>query len=289
MGDGPKWQQDWGLIGNNPGVGLRPRNTDARIDSQMFVLQGNDENIHPSDLDGEGDLNADYAVRVNKFLAAYQKTPAPAAGNGDHAFKGYEAFDPKVTLGNCGKFPYGYVGKKVTPCIFFKLNNIWGWEPKPVKCATNNDALEPEIDAEDGLPKDLCPDSLKEHMNSAAGKGVVDDSIFIDCRGRNVADQEALADRSPTSQRPGRCPSSTSPTWARGTKSTRRLATTLPLWPSRWTPPPRASWCTWSAAPTTAASSTTRRTSLVSSNSKSKSCKERSSAQLQIQLLADFV
>merc|ERR1712122_46018 len=81
----------------------------------------------------------------------------------------------------------------VTPCIFFKLNNIWGWEPKPVKCATNNDALEPEIDAEDGLPKDLCPDSLKAHMNSAAGKGVVDDSIFIDCRGRNVADQEALA------------------------------------------------------------------------------------------------
>ena len=52
----------------------------------------------------------------------------------------------------------------------------------------------------------------------------------------------------------------------------------------RWTPPPRASWCTWSAAPTTAASSTTRRTSLVSFSSKSKSCKKRSSAQLQIQL-----
>merc|ERR1711872_283530 len=155
--DGPKWQQDWGLIGNNPGVGLRPRNTDARIDSQMFVLQGNDENIHPSDLDGECDLNADYAVRVNKFLAAYEKTPAPAAGNGDHAFKGYEAFNPKVTLGDCGKFPYGYVGKKVTPCIFFKLNNIWGWEPKPVKCATNNDALEPEIDAEEALPIKYFP------------------------------------------------------------------------------------------------------------------------------------
>merc|ERR1711971_459776 len=28
---GPKWQQDWGLIGKNPGVGLRPRNTDERI------------------------------------------------------------------------------------------------------------------------------------------------------------------------------------------------------------------------------------------------------------------
>ena len=39
----------------------------------------------------QGDLNADYAVRVKKFLAAYEKTPAPAAGYGDHAFKGYEA------------------------------------------------------------------------------------------------------------------------------------------------------------------------------------------------------
>ena len=126
--DGPKWQQDWGLIGSNPGVrilsmdllfliflfssfsnfphflissfsyflfgstshywnpsnrkkvlltqlGLRPRNTDDRIDSQMFVLkvefisflflnisdvhfkcsivQQGDQNEHPSNLDGE--------------------------------------------------------------------------------------------------------------------------------------------------------------------------------------------------------------------------------------------
>ena len=53
-----------------------------------------------------------------------------------------------------------------------------------MKCATNNDAPEPEIDAEDGLPKDLCPDSLKAHMNSAAGKGVVDDSILINLQGQ---------------------------------------------------------------------------------------------------------
>ena len=32
-----------------------------------------------------------WPVRVKKFLAAYEKTPAPAAGYGDHALKGYEA------------------------------------------------------------------------------------------------------------------------------------------------------------------------------------------------------
>merc|ERR1712203_995127 len=82
---GPRWQQDWGLIGKNPGLGLRPRNTDERIDSQMFVLQGGDKNIHPSDMDGECDLNADYAVRVQKFLEMYEKKLAPEVPGPDPA------------------------------------------------------------------------------------------------------------------------------------------------------------------------------------------------------------
>merc|ERR1712037_634303 len=110
---GPKWQQDWGLIGKNPGLGLRPRNTDERIDSQMFVLKKGDKNINPSEPSGEGDLNADPANPL---------------------FKGYQKFDYKKVLGSCGGFPFGYVGETVKPCIFFKLNNIWGWEPKPVQC-----------------------------------------------------------------------------------------------------------------------------------------------------------
>ena len=40
--------------------------------------------------DDQGDLNADYAVRVSKFLEAYEKTPAPAAGDGEYGFKGYQ-------------------------------------------------------------------------------------------------------------------------------------------------------------------------------------------------------
>jgi len=186
---GPKWQQDWGLIGKNPGVGLRPRNTDERIDSQMFVLKKGDTNIHPSDLDGEGDLNADYAVRVSKFFEMYKKTLAPAVPGPDPAkplFKGYQKFDTSV-LGSCGDFPYGYVGEEVKPCIFFKLNNIWGWDPKPVQCGDPEKIFEG-----DGEPFDECPATLTAHLASDAAKEAKGESIWIDCNGRNPADKEAV-------------------------------------------------------------------------------------------------
>jgi len=185
---GPKWQQDWGLIGKNPGLGLRPRNTDERIDSQMFVLKRNDTNTHPSDLDGEGDLNADYVVRVENFLEMYKKKLAPAVPGPDPAkplFRGYKEFN-LGELGDCGSSPFGYIGTKVKPCIFFKLNNIWGWEPKPVQCG------DPEKIADDGEKFDFCPETLKKHMESPAAKEAKGDSIWIDCNGRNAADQETV-------------------------------------------------------------------------------------------------
>jgi len=190
---GPKWQQDWGLIGKNPGLGLRPRNTDERIDSQMFVLKKGDKNINPSEPSGEGDLNADYAVRVTNFLKMYEKKLAPEVPNpadpANPLFKGYQKFDYKTVLGSCGGFPFGYVGETVKPCIFFKLNNIWGWEPKPVQCG------DPKEVAADGELFDLCPSTLAKHMNSSAAKEAKGENIWIDCNGRNAADQEAVEGR----------------------------------------------------------------------------------------------
>lgn len=171
VADGPKWQQGGSLIGVNPGVGLRPRNQDSLIDSQMFVLQDGEESEHPSHPDGEGALNADYAERVRKFLTVYDKPTS----------EGYEPF-VTGTLDVCGTFPYGYVGKEVAPCIFFKLNNIWGWEPKPVECG------DPAENGEDGNPMDVCPESLVDHIASQQSP----ENVYIDCNGRNAADQEQL-------------------------------------------------------------------------------------------------
>jgi len=178
---GPRWKLDSGLIGKNPGVGLRPRNSDSRIDSQMFVLTDGDTNIYPSHPEGEGDLNADYARRVQKFMALYQKDPSPA----QEGFPGYQRFDPS-SLGDCGTFPYGYVAKgqgKVKPCIFIKLNNIWNWNPEKVACNTTANFDEEK--------EDLCPDAFKEFKEAQPDQ----ENIWIDCNGRNAADQEQLEGR----------------------------------------------------------------------------------------------
>jgi sodium/potassium-transporting ATPase subunit beta len=180
---GPKWLKDEGMIGNNPGVGLRPRSTDKRIDSQMFVLKEGDKSPFPSEPTGEGDLNADYAERVNQFFKVYDKRVSTQVVGRQH---GYTAFSPKDSLGDCGVPPYGYVGEKVTPCIFIKLNNIWGWNPKPVECGN------PNTKGTDGNPMDECSKGLLAHFANGTISGNHADSIFIDCNGRGAADKEAL-------------------------------------------------------------------------------------------------
>lgn len=73
--------------------------------------------------DGECDKNACYAVRMRKFLEAYDKP----------AMTGYQAFDPAAELGpTCGAFPYGFTGSNVKPCIVVKFNKIWDWTPTPI-------------------------------------------------------------------------------------------------------------------------------------------------------------
>lgn len=185
--EGPRWISDNGLIGKNPGVGLRPRNTDARIDSQMFVLKAGDTSGYMSERQGEGDLNADYAERVNQFFTVYQKKVAQKKGS----FPGYKAFVPATTLGPCGTAPYGYVGNTIAPCIFFKLNNIWGWEPKPVECASAFGNGKDEMGA-DGQPKDDCPPAVLKHLTSKVARDAGVQNIWIDCKGRYAADQETL-------------------------------------------------------------------------------------------------
>ena len=68
---------------------------------------------------------------------------------------------------------------QVKPCIFFKLNNIWGWDPKPVQCGDPEKIFEG-----DGEPFDECPATLTAHLASDAAKEAKGESIWIDCNGR---------------------------------------------------------------------------------------------------------
>ena len=131
----------------------------------IWIFQGNDENIHPSDLDGEVSRLQYFRFLGRNLLKTFWKwkllghfenvivratwmPTMPFASTSSwpptrrppllplvmattlsrdtrwakEAFISVnslkvtfsaQAFDPKVTLGDCGKFPYGYVGKKV--------------------------------------------------------------------------------------------------------------------------------------------------------------------------------
>jgi len=181
---GPKWSLRESLIGTNPGVGLRPHNSDKRIDSQMFVLKKSETSMIPSnegkDSEGEGDLNADYAARMRKFLGVYNN---PAEGN-------YKSFDVKTKdspLGDCRHFPYGYVASdsrsSPSPCIFIKFNKIWGWDPKDLDSLDEDPRFFMD-EYEGGFPKAV--------IDKYNANGVGKKDIIVNCHGRYPADEEAL-------------------------------------------------------------------------------------------------
>eukprot|EP00091_Calanus_sinicus_P000327 TRINITY_DN1025_c0_g1_i6.p1 TRINITY_DN1025_c0_g1~~TRINITY_DN1025_c0_g1_i6.p1 ORF type:complete len:345 (-),score=115.46 TRINITY_DN1025_c0_g1_i6:77-1111(-) len=183
---GPKWTLDSSRIGSNPGVGLRPRPTDQRIDSQMFFLKESCSNMTSSE-GGEGDLNIDYAVRMKNNIEKYYGTQDGVEelqlceenilrNPGEPACK----FDFEE-LGACKDYPYGFVNQgedtHINPCIFLKLNKIYDWQPTPIL---------PE-NLEDDEYNDMT-DELKEIIKNAEDPN----QIWFDCEGRFAADKEAL-------------------------------------------------------------------------------------------------
>jgi len=185
---GPKWQQDWGLIGKNPGVGIRPAPPDEMIDSQMFFLKKSDNNMESSE-GGEGHLNIDYAVRMeNNFKKYYNVAddghPLQLCGENTLRKEGDLAcqFD-MAQLGDCQNFPYGFVTEgeegNINPCIFLKLNKIYGWEPTPLTWET--------IEKYPSDYEDMT-DELKEIIKNTEDP----DQIWMDCKGRYAADKEVL-------------------------------------------------------------------------------------------------
>jgi len=199
----PRWTLDASIIGSNPGVGLRPSSSDERIDSSMFALEVGSTDNQPTDENGEGDKNIDFAKRAEKFLAQYSNTTnlvncvdnkRPDGQDGKSCI-----FDPTVELGTCADYPYGYVLPKasldgqsgynpgfVKPCLFLKLNKIFGWEPTPITC--NNEKC---ANLQDEKYKKMS-NGLKNRIAANYAENDTD-YVYIDCFGRYAADQEALS------------------------------------------------------------------------------------------------
>jgi len=182
----PKWTLDGSLIGGHPGVGMKPGMTTERVDSSLYVMAAGSEDEVPTNDDGEGDKNVDYAVRLQKFFERYDNT----TGLVDCEDEPNEArsrdqdgciFDTKV-LDVCARFPYGYVVNLDThnyaqPCMAIKLNKVFDWIPTPVK---KEDLQNAEYE--------LMSDNLKKRIE----KSIDPNFVWIECNGRYPADREAI-------------------------------------------------------------------------------------------------
>jgi len=157
----PKWQTGESLIGKSPGMGMRPIQTEKLIDSSIISYLANSEKDVKLD-DGtmiqgwEGWVN-----RTKDFLGTYNTAETD----------GVKVFN-NASLGVCAKGNFGYDEGK--PCVFLKLNKIFG--------------LEHDYYQQHGkFPKDM-PEDLQKHINGTAGK-----YVWVDCRPEYPADIEALA------------------------------------------------------------------------------------------------
>jgi len=165
------------------GLQVRPRSTS----SGMIVLRQGDTNAHPSQLDGEGDLNADYVARTEKFLETYSDTRMgkrmnDKTGNEER----YPVFHLHM-LGECNRDEnYGYVvtdpREMVQPCVFIELNPIAGWAPEPYNCQAEK--------AKGYHSEAPCLPEIEKHIRSQGADAA--NNVYINCRGRYPADQEVL-------------------------------------------------------------------------------------------------
>lgn len=180
--DSPKWQTDESLIGSSPGLGLRPAQPSDTIDSSMIIFN-KDSKEGSENVPGWGLWYNETRTFLNKYdpkgkARSEGKLKRCSPSNPSTADKACEF--SKAHLSVCGRDNFGYDQGK--PCLFFKLNKIYGLVNDPYDGTVKKDLGQ-------AFPDDF-PEELKAHVLS---KGTVNkNQVWINCRGENPADLEAM-------------------------------------------------------------------------------------------------
>lgn len=168
----PKWKLKESIIGTNPGLGFRPMPPSENVESTLIWYKGtNYENYRT------------WTDALDKFLAIY-KTPGVTTGRGQNIFNcKYNSPPPpgKVCDVNIKDFKKctqenNYSYHKSSPCVFIKLNRIYGWVPEYY----NNTNY---------LPNKM-PRQLKQKINETDPQEL--NTVWISCEGENPADVENM-------------------------------------------------------------------------------------------------
>ena len=177
----PKWMKEESIIGVNPGMGVRPRQADSRIDSSMYLFTGNWNGEKTNDI--EQDSDAGFAARMSDFLERTLVEGQSGAVNcsDEDLNKPRDKSQPPCifdssSFGACAKFPYGYSKDSgLNPCVIVKLNKIFGLVPQP-------------FEANDDLPAAI-PEAVRNLIKNPGEPR----RVYIECHGENAADEEALS------------------------------------------------------------------------------------------------
>ncbi|XP_063244558.1 sodium/potassium-transporting ATPase subunit beta-2-like [Bacillus rossius redtenbacheri] len=166
----PRWTLDNSLIGTSPGLGFRPITKDVEHGGSLIWYDGKNESQIKI-----------WKDRLDEFLEMYlDKNKLPGKGQNQVSCNftrppiGKQVCEVPVNKwGECSS-SNGYSYHKNAPCIFIKLNRIFGWVPEYYN--------DPE-----SLPEDM-PDSLKEAINRTDPKER--NMVWVSCQGENPADRE---------------------------------------------------------------------------------------------------
>lgn len=167
----PKWQLDASLIGTNPGLGYRPMPADVDEGAMIHYTAANKTDVKS------------WVGRINEFLEPYRDQSILPGGGKNQVICDFQhpaaagnvcAFDV-TKLGPCNA-EEGYSYNKSAPCIFIKLNRIYGWVPEFYDDITD-------------LPEDM-PTDLSDHIKSLP----VEDrkQVWVSCNGLAPADVETI-------------------------------------------------------------------------------------------------
>jgi len=169
----PKWQMDEALITSSPAVGVRPSQSWELVDSSLIMFTHTKK-------DGEKEVAGwgEWVERTTEFLSTYEKQKGKPCKDGEQ--NPDQVCEFKLSeLGACkpGK-NFGY--DKAKPCVFLKLNKIFGLDHDYYENVTTLEDL--------GVPAPLI-NKVKTLKNPTQRK-----KVWIECHGENPADREAIGD-----------------------------------------------------------------------------------------------
>jgi len=179
----PKWIGKESRIGVSPGIGVRPSQAWAHMDSGIFAWNIQKEGT----VDGlEG--WKDWSERTKEFLDESYPECKPENNciqKGKPITRPFLEFYPfdKNELGPCKDGNFGF--KEGKPCILLKLNKIYG---------VTHEYFHNSTQAEAKL-KEKIPESLAKHIDTKEDDGKTPkygEHVWVDCHGENAMDKEML-------------------------------------------------------------------------------------------------